>query len=277
MRYILRAFIILMITITTSACFDNLYNLQIDGVLAVTIADDGTCTYDYSADGTDTLYHTEGMMDLAYTKLSGSSMGIYGYRITLGVKNLLEIQSSDTANSNVNSIHIRQANVKTYSETGALLDTETINIDFTVSAEGVAVIPLRLFSNKLKWEIDENGDTIKGRDALYSSFYYASEGITTTNHVIVDIQLIGDTLGGEYVTTDHFKYKINLCIDCLLCPINILDTPDTTPSCQSPLSLNDACLQNYNSPLTNGPTCGLYQDAPISAVQCGIVEETTGK
>jgi len=264
MKYILRILIILIIATTTSSCFDNLYNLHVDGVIAPEVKDD-KCIWSYSEDSN--FYYEYGVMDLAYTKLAGASAGKYSYRMFLGVKNLLnsEIKTTSETNININAVKIKNIVVKTYTDQNVLVDTEIINNNSVIYPNTGLPLDISIFTDSRKWE---GTPANPGRNFLYSSFYdnVGGNGLIT-KYVIVDIVINAETFGGEYASSNHFKYKIDLCVDCLLCSENYLKDP--VDYCITPTSLNDACIQNYgmSNPKAIGSLCvGYFQDKGMTCL-----------
>jgi len=274
MKSILKIFIILIITLSTSACFDNMYNVHINGVAAPNLSDgEPDCTPEelFEIDGGH-VYHTEGIMDLAYSKIVGSKSGIYGYTMKLNVFNLL----SDEAKDNVNIVHLKKANITVLNHANNLVEQEVITIDSTISPQGAAVIPIRILSNRNKWQ---NPDALGGIDMtrafLYQGLYNVDKAANnledpnaglTTPYVKVKVTLEGETLGGVSAVSDTFEFKVNLCINCLICPVNNIH-------CQDDLSYNPSesmddityyCPGSFPNVL-----CGLAQD---TGLMCGSLE-----
>ena len=263
MKYILRIFIVLMITLTTSSCFDNLYNLQIQGAI---LPSDKDCSYQYEIDGTNARFLEDGtMMDLAYTKLAGAYTHNYKYLLGLGLINVLDadMKSRGEVSGYANSIETKSIVVKTYTDQNVLVDSDVITKNVIIDPKSGGVVLVPLFRNILKWE-GETGDNSRG--FLYSSFYDNEGGNgLLTKYVTVDIVINAETLAGEYATSNHFKFRINLCVDCLLCP----DKNVTNDSvCNAPTSLVDSCQQRgVLQPTVFYSYCGLHQDTPPLCVQ----------
>lgn len=264
MKYILRIFILLMITLTTSSCFDNLYNLQIRGAI---LPDDTDCSYTYDIGGKNVIFPEDGsMMDLAYTKLAGAYTHNYKYLLGLGVVNVLDadIKSRSDVNAYANSIQTKSIVVKTYTDQNVLVDTDVITKNVTIEPKTGAAILVPLFRNVQKWEGD-TGDNSRG--FLYSSFYDNEGGNgLLTKYVTVDIVINAETFSGEYASSNHFKFRVNLCVDCLLCPENNVTN---NSACSAPTSLVESCQERgVTNPTIFYSYCGLYQNgAPICAEQ----------
>ena len=273
MKFILKALIILMITLSSSACFDNLYQLHINGVVAPTVdGDEIKCTPDdaFEIEGAKT-YHTQGLMDLAYTKISGVKSGLYGYYLKLNVFNLLTKDAKD----NTNLAHIRKANIKVFNYLNNIIDKETITVDFTVGAETAAVIPVRILSNKAAWHGGAPIDMT--RDFLHVGLYnqdLADQDLDNPNaglltpYIMVEVTVEGETLGGVNLLSDVFKFRINLCVNCLICP-------DNNINCQNDRSYNPGLSPDdmgYYCPGADsyGYLCSMSQDYPI---QCTMPDE----
>ena len=255
MKYILRILILLVITLTTSSCFDNLYNLQIRGVI---LPDSKDCSSSYDIGSKNTMLSEEySMMDLAYTKLAGSNTHNYSYLLGLGVVNVLDAQvkSRGEVNGYVNSIETKSVVVKTYTDQNVLIDTDVITKDVIIDPKTGAAILIPLFRNVQRWE----GDNRSGY--LYDIFYDNDGGELLTKYVTVDILINAETLSGEYASSNHFKFKINLCVDCLLCPKNSCTSrPDLGLD-----SLENSCKKRgIDTPTRFDSYCGRYQDgAPL--------------
>lgn len=271
MKSILKIFIILIITLSTSACFDNLYNIHINGVAAPVVdGSDVECNpselFEIESGKT---YYTEGLMDLAYSKIVGSKSGIYGYILRLNVFNLL----SDEEVDNVNTMHIKRANVTITNNLNNLVAQETITVDYSIFPRSAAVIPLRILNNRDKWQRnpDKPGFMDLTREFFYQNLYDVNKaaedpddpnGGLLTPYVIVKVTLEGETLGGFASESDTFEFKINLCVNCLICPINNIN-------CQNDNSFNP--LENiddityYCPGLTATSVCGMAND---QALQC---------
>jgi len=260
MKYILRIFILLMITLTTSSCFDNLYNLQIRGAI---LPSDKDCTYSYDFGSDNVRFIEDGsMMDLAYTKLAGAYTHNYKYLLGLGVVNVLDadVKSRAEVSSYANSIQTKSIVVKTYTDQNVLVDTDVVTKSVVIDPKTGGAILVPLFRNVQKWEGD-TGDTSRG--FLYSSFYDNEGGNgLLTKYVTVDIVINAATLGGEYASSNHFKFRVNLCVDCLLCPENNV-TNNT--ACSTPTSLLESCQERgVAQPTRFDAYCGLYQNtAPL--------------
>jgi len=222
MKYILKIFIVLMISLSTSACFDNLYHLQISAVQSPDPSKlrstKPECVYDEIS--MDSYYnsYTEGLFDLEYNKLENNSTHLYGYSMRLVVFNIY----SEKAEENINTIQVEKAIVKIYDERNALINQEEIITDFIVTPQNAASIPVRIFNSVPDWELDLSGTPDSSIEPLYSYLYDYTTQELSTQYVLVDVVLTGKTLSGVEVQSDHFKFKINLCLGCLnefpLCP-----------------------------------------------------------
>jgi len=204
-------------------------------------------------------------MDLAYSKIAGASSGIYGYILSLNVFNFL----SDEEKANVNIVHIKKANVTILNYINNVVEQEVINVDYTISPQGAAVIPLRILSNRNKWQNpDATGAIDMTRGFLYQGLYSADKAAEnledpnaglTTPYIKVKISLEGETLGGVSAVSDTFEFKIYLCVNCLICPMNNIHCQDDPT--YSAESIDD--LTYYCKGLAPALLCSRAQDIPL--------------
>ncbi len=262
MKYIFRIFIVLMITLTTSSCFENTVGLQIRGVLWGTEDNDSNvCSYEFDMEGGTFLSDEGTMMDLAYTKLAGAYTHNYGYTLPIGVINTLpnEMKTRSEVGGTVNSIEVKSVVIKVYTDQNVLVDTDVITKSRIVDPQTTSILYIPVFRNVLKWEGDTE-DT--SRNFLYSSLYDNDGGNgLLTRYVTVDIFINAETLSGEYASSNHFRFRINLCVDCLLCAGD--------PNCTTPTSMVDACTQRQVAPPFTklASKCWKHQDTVLECLK----------
>ena len=255
MKGLYKIAVLLVFLLILSACEDNTQALKIVGA----IAPDKDCEYKYDEKGT--FFLTEGLFDLSYNKLANNGTGLYGYVLFLGINNILpeEIKVRGEVNTYVNNVKIYGFDIKVYNPNNIMIYKEYIQEESFVAMNSTSVVPVRIFRDKNAWE-GNLGDN--SRNVLFLPF----TGGKLYDYVTVEIIARAKTLSGETADSDPFNFRINLCIDCLMCPYGY----DSDVLCDGvPETLADACGGN----LLSRPSCGLAQDRYLT---CSSSSEDDG-
>ena len=248
-------FFILLISLGfVYGCRDKEDLLKIYGVIGPEIEEKGICKFEFS--DKKTRIKREGIFDLSYNKLLHSVDKQYGYIVYLGLINTLpdEIEVRSDVSSDINTIKVKGYDINVYNPNHVLVYKEHITKEKIIGPDSNSLETIRLFSDINVWEGPQNDES---RDTLFTPFY--PNGELQYDYVLVEIKAVGETGGGEDIDSDPFIFRINLCVDCLICPYE-----GDGPRCNEPNTVFDAC--SHKSIIM----CGIVQDYPM---ECKIESE----
>ena len=253
--------ILFLIMMVFPSCEDSFNSLYIAGVVSFK-GDADKCDLGFSNEsGSKSTLLSEGLLDLPYNKLAHVKDGMYGYIMRLGLVNKLPVAESSNVNGNINDIHVKKAKVDIYNDAGRKLTTEDLILDTLITSDSIAIVNVRLLNEATYWTKDlTTGEFDYSKDTWYSLVYDPTDkrgnGGLGTSYLIVKVTLEGETLGGEPITSNTFEFKINLCINCLLCPFGFCN--------QVPTTLSEYCSQNgADNSKFNFSCYGAQDEAPL--------------
>jgi len=219
--------------LTQVGCAENESTLFIKGVMKV---DEGTCTYTPDASSVLLL---GGVLDTAF----GGS-----YTAALLVGNQMKSQGSEErSRTETSRITLKGAVVALKDSTGALIEPE-------FSADGVGFV-----------DPSPGGDAAFGMVSVLAVPDAGRLAAENIRYVMAEMQVYGETLGGQEVESNVYSFPISLCNGCLVSFPSEAISP-TTGECQPAptASDNNVCLVGQDQVVLCSDCVAQYPDACLA-------------